>query len=173
VRRICLFVVTSLLLVTACSNSASSTTTTVNEESVISALRMKTYATLNTLLQPPIVGWNCDVEDPTYQALPSLTRIDAFGENCVWKVGSDTVRATLSCFVTARPCKMEEWLLKLVDSTGAFTSSDVAKMMESRSMDGLQSTDDGATSWSVGPQRYLDIIIDIPALQKRLTTPGS
>ena len=128
-------------------------------------IKAKQAAVLNQMsqvLKPALPTWNCDTNDPVYRDRPFdyKERLDFMLTNCVWSFGDSTVKAVL------QRVPDEAELLELSTRVQAFSSNDVAKMMETRGIDGLQTSVDRVTSWSVGANG-LTLIIDIPLLMSR------
>jgi hypothetical protein len=153
----CFAVSVSLLL--GCSNSGSDGQNVTKQQETV-------FAELSKVLSPPLPSWDCEDSGPIYEAATKIydldTRMKLLMANCVWKMGDTTVKAVVKGKAVGN--EVETLLLKLVPTVKAFSSTDVAKMMVTSRMDGVQSTADGVTSWSVNG--WLTLIIDIPLLIK-------
>ena len=155
-RRISIFPISVALLlgITGCGSSDSSPSPQKIKESQDSVVQK-----ISLVLKPGLPNWNCDYNDPSYiEAAKSYEeRIKLLMTNCVWAFGDTTVKAVV------RGISTESELLQVAETTGAFSASDVAKMMATRGIDGVQSTSNGITSWSVN-SGSLTLIVDIPLL---------
>ena len=151
----CFAVSVSLLL--GCSNSGGDAQNVTKQQETV-------FAELSKVLSPPLPSWDCADSGPIYEAASKTyeARMKLLMANCVWKMGDTTVKAMVKGKAVGN--EVETLLLKLVPAVKAFSSTDVAKMMATSRMDGVQSTADGVTSWSVNG--WLTLIIDIPLLIK-------
>jgi hypothetical protein len=148
----CFAVSVSLLL--GCSNSGGDTQNVPKQQEIV-------FTELSRVLSPPLPSWDCAQSGPIYEAASKTyeARMKLLNANCVWKMGDTTIKAVI------QGNDVEATLLKLVPAVKAFSATDVAKMMETSGIDGIQSTNDGVTSWSYR-YNWLTLIIDIPLLIK-------
>ena len=103
-------------------------------------------------------NWNCNPDDPKHQALDIITRLKSLTSNCVWSTNPDVIEVDLFCGPAAKsPC--ENLLGDLSRRTNAFESIDLSKMLQSRVLDGLQTSRNGFTTWNI-TDRGIRLIID-------------
>jgi hypothetical protein len=110
----------------------------------------------------PIPQWNCDPEDQKFKQAGPVTQFSALTGDCLWSSDSSILELDLFCGQAAeRSCDVK--LRSLMESTGAFNSLDLAKMMATRVLDGLQTSQDGFVTWSISG-RGIRLIIDAAGL---------
>lgn len=169
-----LFITIGVSLLTACASESTETdnsdseseieaTPTTSDQAVISA-RLARLKSVIVGQIPVIIGpnWDCDADDPKFQEADILKRLNAIKGDCVWSNDPSVIELDLFCGPAAdRSCDVK--LRSLVESTGAFSSVDLSKMLVTRVLDGLQTSQDGFVSWSI-TDRGIRLIIDAGGL---------
>lgn len=146
-----------VLCFAACSSAGTSTKS--EEQLLAQVTKLKSDISKTTPIQ--IHDWDCDITDPRFTGLDMMKRLDALGSNCVWSPNSDVIEVELVCGSGAkRQC--DTILSDISRTTGVFESVDLSKMLASRMLDGLQTSQNGFTSWTV-TERGIHLIIDARA----------
>ena len=137
-------------------------TVTTNEEQFFSARIVRLNAVIAAVIPVALPDWNCDADDPKFQALNITKRLQSLTGNCVWSTDPDVIEVDLFCGPAASsPCK--NLLGDLSKKTNAFGSIDLSKMLLTRVLDGLQTSQNGFTSWTI-TDRGIRLIIDARGL---------
>lgn len=133
-------------------------TSTTTGESTINARLARLKSVVAGQIPVVVPNWNCDADDPGFQKLDIVTRLNSVTGDCVWSTDSSVIELDLFCGLAAdRPC--DQKLRALMESTNAFNSIDLAKMLVTRVLDGIQTSQDGFVTWSI-TDRGIRLIID-------------
>jgi len=174
-RMAVLFIIIGVSLLTACASESTETgdsdneseieaTPTTSDEAVINARLVRLKSVIAGQIPAIIPNWDCDADDPKFQEADIVKRLNAITGDCVWSNDPSVIELDLFCGPAAdRACDAK--LRSLAESTGAFSSIDLSKMLVTRVLDGLQTSQDGFVSWSI-TDRGIRLIIDAGGLVK-------
>lgn len=158
-----------LVVLTSCGSESKSSevsvgevpgeaTVSTNGESIINARLARLKSVIAGQIPVPVPNWNCNVDDPKFQELDVVKRLDTVTGDCLWWTDASVVELDLFCGLAAdRPC--DQKLRALMESTNAFNSIDLSKMLVTRVLDGIQTSQEGFVTWTI-TDRGIRLIID-------------